>query len=463
MSRAQRIEAEQRWREAQTTPLMSLPEVLSNPTIQQLNQRSAEAQAALQQELQRRTEQHPSVIQARAQIGEIDRQIEALAANIRNSIRQRAEVARRQEGVLAGTVRQLEGQTLADQQKGVRYNVLKREADTQRQVYQSLLENLSKISVAAALPANSVALLDRAAAPVEPIAPRPELNALLGGGAGLFLALLYLFGVRILDDEVHSPDDLDPNLKLPLLAVLPRVRDAAQALEDPTSALSEAHFSLCAALELKCSREERRALLFTSSGEGEGKTTTAYAVARNFAAAGKRVLLLDADMRRPSLNRYFEVDAAAGLSTVLAKLCPASSAVLETSVPNLFLMPSGPVPPSAAALLAGNRFGTVLRQLGRSFSTIIIDAPPVFGLADAPRLAAAAHSVVFVVEADRTKLSNVRMALRRLIDARANLIGAVLTKMDVNRAGSSMYVYEYGSDNRRELLSGDEALIPAKS
>lgn len=455
MTRAERVAAEQRWREAQSAPLMSLPEVMANPAIQQLIQKGAEQQAVLEQERQRRTDQHPAVVQAAAQIAEINRQINSIAGNIRGTIRERAESARREEAVLSGTLNRLEGQTLADQSKGVRYNVLKREADTNRQEYDALLQRLNELSVTLGVPANRISMLDRAAAPKEPIAPRPEVNAALGGAAGLALSLLYLFGIRILDDSVHSPVDLDSRLRLPLLSVLPRVKRPVEALEDPGSPLCEALQSLRATLELTCTEADRKIVLFTSSGEGEGKSTTAYGVARTFALSGARVLLVDADMRRPSIHRFFNVSPGIGLSTVLSELSDVDEAILETSIENLCILPSGPVPASPAALLGDKRFAVLLKRLSASFDMLVVDAPPVFGLADTPRLATVASSVVFVVEADRSKIANVRTALRRLAEARANLVGAVLTKFDIRRAssGAETYVYDYRRSESQEQLT----------
>ena len=444
-ARAERIAAEQRWREAQQTPLMSLPEVLSNPTIQQLTQKSAEAQATYQQERQRRQDAHPALLQAAAQITEINKQIDAIAKSIRNSIQERYQVARNQEAALSGSVGQLQGQTLADQGKGVQYNVLKREADTNRQLYDGLLQRLNELSVAAGVNSSNISVVDRAEAPASPISPRPALSAAIGGLIGLVLSLLYVLGCLLIDDSVHSPEQLHSKLRLPLLGVLPRVKAPVDALEDPGSPLSEAHYSLRGALELSLGRSKLRTMLFTSSSEGEGKTTAAYGVARDFAMSGKRVLLMDADMRKPSVHQYFNVHSGVGLSSVLNEFCSSTEAIIETAVPGLWIMPSGPIPSSAAALLSGRQFGALLKDVSKIFDIVVIDGPPVFGLADTPRLAAAARSTVFVVEANRARMANVSAALRRLAPAQANVIGAVLTKFDVRRAaGSGAHVYVYG-------------------
>ncbi|MEO8175170.1 MAG: polysaccharide biosynthesis tyrosine autokinase [Sphingomicrobium sp.] len=453
--RAERIAAEQRWREAQQTPAMSLPEVLANPTIQQLTQKSAEAQAAYQQERQRRQDEHPALVQAAAQITEINKQIDTIAQSVRNSIRERYEVARSQEAALTGSVGKLQGETLADQGKGVKYNVLKRDADTNRQLYDGLLQRLNELSVAAGVNSTNISIVDRAEAPAKPILPQPALSAAVGGMIGLALSMLYVIGCMIVDDSVHSAEQLHSKLRLPLLGVLPRAKVPVDALEDPGSPLSEAHYSLRGSLEQSSSRANLRTMLFTSSGEGEGKTTAAYGVARDFANSGKRVLLIDADMRKPSVHQYFNVYSTLGLSTVLAGQSTSAEAMIETAVPGLTIMPSGPIPTSAAALLSGKQFGDMLKEAGKAFDIVVIDGPPVLGLADTPRLASVARSTVFIVEANRAQMANVSAALRRLAHANANVIGAVLTKFDVRRstgAGSHVYVYGHGRQNEPRRL-----------
>jgi capsular exopolysaccharide synthesis family protein len=179
-------------------------------------------------------------------------------------------------------------------------------------------------------------------------------------------------------------------------------------------------------------------------------------MARTFALSGIRVLLVDADMRKPSVHHHFGVHAETGLSTVLANGNDAHGAILQTSLDHLWILPAGPIPQSAAALLSGKQFETMIREVAKSFDVVIVDGPPVFGLADSPRLAAAAASTILVVEADRAKIANVRMALRRLAEARASVVGAVLSKFDVRRAsgaGANLYVYGYGKGHAGQLTA----------
>lgn len=451
-ARSERISAEQRWQEANRTPLMSLPEVLSNPAIQQLTQKAAEAQAAYQQQRSSRQDTHPAVLAAAAHLNEINRQIEALAVSVRNSIRDRYEVSRRQEADFARNVGRLKNQTLADQGKGVQYNVLKREADSNRQLFNGLSERFNELTTTAGLVANDVAIVDLANPPRRAISPQPLWWSAAGAAIALLLALAYVLVAAWRDQHVRSPESIGANLHLRVLGVLPKVKNPAEALADPSSPLSEAHYSLRASLEGISPRAS--SILFTSSTMGEGKSTAAYGVARDFAMSGKRTLLIDGDMRKPTLHDHVGMDSPLGLSTVLADLCSDEAAILQTYTPELSVMLAGPMPPSPAALLSNGAFNALIKRLSRRFKIIVIDAPPIMGLADTPRMAAAARQTVLVVEAGRASLPNVRGALQRLVDARANVVGAVLTKFSMNRSASQsqMYVYHYPSDPGRPQL-----------
>jgi capsular exopolysaccharide synthesis family protein len=451
-ARSERITAQQRWQEATRTPLMSLPEVLSNPAIQQLTQKAAEAQAAYEQQRSSRLDTHPTVLAAAAHLKEINRQIDSLAGSIRNSIRDRYEVSRRQEADFARNVQRLKSQTLADQGKGVRYNVLKRDADSNRQLFTGLTERFNELSTSAGLVANDVAVVDLANPPRHATSPQPILWSGIGAAVALLLALAFTLIAALRDQHVRSPESIGANLQLRVLGVLPRVKNPSEALADPSSQLSEAHYSLRGSLEGLTPRPS--SILFTSSMMGEGKSTAAFGVARDFALSGKRTLLIDGDMRKPTVHNYVGMDSPLGLSTVLADLCTDEAATLQTDTPGLSVILAGPMPPSPAALLSNGAFNALIKRLSRRYKIIVIDAPPIMGLADTPRMASAARQTVLVVESDRASLPNVRGALQRMIDARANVVGAVLTKFSMSSATSQsqMYVYHYPSEPGRPQL-----------
>lgn len=461
-AKAARIQAEGRWRAAQATPTMNLPEVLGNPAIQQMTQRRAELQSAYEQELERRMPDHPSVKQAAAAIRELDRQISALASGIRNSIRNQYDITVKQEAQLAGTVSGLKGATLAEQQLGIRYNILKREVDTNRELYNGLLQRYKAVSAEAGVTSNNISIVDRAEAPMLPISPRPFVNLTLALLLGAFVAAAVVAVRELFQDGVRAPDEVEERFGVPLLGHVPRIGGGAVAeLANPGSLVSEAYQAIRTSVELSTESGTPRTMLVTSSRPGEGKSTTALVMARDAAKAGRKVLLIDADMRRPSLHTLLNLPKDPGLSSFLTQQIAAETAIHETDTPGLSFMPAGPKPPNPAELVSGAGIRALLKYLGERYDQIIIDSPPVLGLADAPRLASVVDATMLVIEANKSQRGAIDGAIRRLNAARAHLIGAVLVKFDVAKAdfGSSYLLDYYGYGESGD--SWDEAGPPA--
>lgn len=448
-----RLQAQQRWEQARGSALMTLPEVLGNDGVQRLLQRRAELNADFTQLRRRLTPDHPTVAQVGAQVAELDQQIRTFAESIRNSIRNQYLTAERQYAALAAQVSSLKGATLAEQDRSVQYNILQREVDTNRQLYESLLQRFKEVSAEAGVATNNIAMVDGAETPRRPISPKPLLNLALALCVGLSVASLYAIGRERLDDAIRNPGDVETKLHLPLLGVVPEVQsgEALAALDDTKSDITEAYNSIRTAIELSSNQGLLKSVLISSSSKGEGKSTTAYALARGFALLGRRVLLVDADLRRPSLHKLLGVrQPDKGLSTVLARSSAAGEAILPTGFDNGFFLPSGPLPPDPANLFAGNALEELLGSLSGDFDIVVIDGPPVLALADATELTAAAQATIFVCAAGSAHFGQTRNAVRRLSRAHGHLIGAVVTKFNSRKAGYGLamdyYRYNYGEE-----------------
>jgi polysaccharide biosynthesis transport protein len=445
-AQSNRIQAQQKWEQAQVTPLMSLPDVLTNPAIQQLNQQKALAQAALEQNRQRYKEGHPLVQQAEANIAELDRQIQTIAMSVKNSLQDQYEVAARQESALAGGVGALKNQTLAEQDRTVQYNVLQREVETNRELYDALLQRYKQVSAEAGMADNSIAVVDEAYPADFPISPKPIKNMSLAFGGATILAFVLVFLRERLDHRVGEPERIGREVAIPLLAVIPKVKGSdgpAEALLDSNSPLSEACHSLRTAIELGCDGATPGSILFTSSRAEEGKTTTALGLAHAFAQAGKRVLLVDGDIRRPSLHQPDGVSNDVGFTDVISGRVALADAINSSEAFGVDLLTSGARPESPAALLDPETVKGVLDSALHSYDYVIVDGPPTMGLADATRLAAAADATIFVVKSEGVTKEEARFALSRLQSQQSRVIGAVLTMFEAHRSLSSHY-YRYG-------------------
>lgn len=461
-ARATRIAAEQRWRQARAAPLMSLPEVLNNPAIQRLQEQRATLDAQYQQNASVYQADWPAQRQLRSQIDELDRQITSLARGILNSLQGEYVVAANNERALAGQVEGLKDEVLDLRDRSVQYNILAREVDTSRSLYDALLERYKEVGVTGTVASNNISIVDRARVPRGPSKPNLMLNLALAAMLGLGLGALAAFVLEALDETLATPEDAEGKLGLPILGViplLPRDQTPREALDDVRSPLSEAYYSLRTALQFSTPDGVPSSILVTSSRPAEGKSTTAYATALNLARIGKRVVLIDGDLRNPSMHRIVGVENPAGMSNLLAGAATLADVVQATSEPNLGIVPSGPLPPNPAELWGGDRLRAILADMRDEVDHVVIDGPPVLGFADAPLLAAVVGGTVFVLESRGTRRGQARGALRRLTMGKGRLLGGVLSKFNTKATqyGGYDYAYDYSYGADRTLKGGDKA------
>ena len=445
---AKRIEAEGRWRAVSSGSLLSSPVVLANPTVVALLSQRASLEAELSQDRARHLEDYPTVKSKEAQLGAINQQLNSISGNVRNSVHQDYLSALSTEQALSGKVEQLKSLTLSEQDKSVQYNLLAREADTNRQLYDGLLERFKTLNAMAGVSLSNIAIIDNAEVPKAPSSPNLVKNLLLGLLFGLGLSALLVFFRDQFDDAIRVPEDIEGKLGLPLLGVVPKTfEDSPEiALQDPKSPVSEAYNSLRGSLLYSTPQGLPQIMLVTSAQPAEGKTTTSLAIATGFARMGRKVLLIDADMRRPSLQTRMNVSNKRGLSTLLTSTEPLEGATLASGQANLSVLPAGPIPPSPTELLSTARMEDLLQSAGRLYDVVIVDSPPILGLADAPLMSALADGVIIVVEADRSRRGSLKSSLRRLRAMRPVVLGAVLTKFDPLKAAnrySEYYGHQY--------------------
>lgn len=463
-ARAARVAAEEKWRSARTSQLMTLPEVLQNPSIQRLTEQRAQLDSEYQQKLSVYQEDYPEMVRLRAQINEVDGQVQSLAANIRSSIQNQYVVAANQERSLQAQVNGLKGDVLDLRDRSIQYNILQRELDTTRTLYESLLQRYKEIAVTGDVTANNISIVDSARPPSAPSKPNMMINLALAALFGLGLGVIAALVLEALDETVATPDDVEKKLGVPVLGVVPLLdkgQTTAAALADIRSGFSEAYYSLRTALQFSTPDGAPASLLVSSARPAEGKSTTAYAVALNLARVGKRVLLIDGDLRNPSMHRVVGVENERGMSNLLSGSADLQSVVQRTRQDNLFFIPCGPLPPNPAELWGSDRLRQFLLEARNSFDHVIVDGPPVLGFADSPLLAASVGGVLFVLESRGTRRGQARGALRRLKVGRARLLGTVLTKFNAKTTSYGgydyAYDYAYGSDGEPGPKKGKKA------
>jgi polysaccharide biosynthesis transport protein len=341
------------------------------------------------------------------------------------------------------------------QQDSIQYNIYQREADTNRQLYDALLQRYKEIGVAG-VGTNNIAIVDNAKVPTSPSSPNLPLNMALALLAGLGLAAVATFGLDQIDEGLRDPSQVNRLLQVPLLGSVPDVgtEDTLEMLGDAKSMMSEAYLSIRSNLAFSTDHGVPRAIMVTSTRPAEGKSTSSLALAMVLGRTGKKVLLLDADMRSPSMHLFVGVNNKLGLSNFLSGDNDWRQMAVKTPVKGLSLLPAGPKPPSAAELLSSDRMLMLVRQLLEEFDHVVVDSPPILGLADAPLLSRSVEGCVFVVEAEGVAVRGVKSSLGRLQSVHAHVFGVVLTKLKQRQSG---YGYGYGYGDNYGLATAEAA------
>ena len=436
------------WQSISREPLSSIPQVIADPTVQALVQQRATAQAKLAEERARHLDDYPAVQALQAQIREYDARIGAAGNAIKRSINLQYKAALEKERSLKGHVAEVRDEALNEQDRGVRYNLLKRVTQTDRSLYESLLERANQLNASAGAASNNISLVENADVPDAPATPNLPFNILVSFILGVIGAALFVAVRDYFDTSIRSPADVEAKLGLPLLGLVPRPNDQTlqEGLADPKSGVTEAYRSLATNLRYATSNGWPHRLLVTSTGESEGKSTTVTSLARDFARQGKRVLLIDADLRRPTIHRHFGLGEKSGLTDVLVGAARIEDVVQPSGTDNLSVMTALPVPPDPSLLLSGDAFQNVIDRASALYDIVMIDAPPLLGLSDSVSMSTAVDGVLFVVDASSFHKGATKSALRRLSLVGAPVLGAVLTKFDPRAADYyDYYGYKYYS------------------
>ena len=345
-------------------------------------------------------------------------------------------------------------QLLALQGRNIPSSILKREVDTNRTLYDGLLQRLKEVGVAGGVGSNNISVVDKAKVPLVPFKPHLSKNLSMGLAIGLLVGLMVAWLLEYFDDSIRFADDVERETGAAVLGVIPRLKSAevgplgrlaVSPHEDPTSAFAEAYRSVRTALQFSTPTGAPRRLVVTSSAKGEGKSTTALSLAINFAQMGKPVLIIDADLRNPVLHKMLGIENVRGLSNYLSSNMGPLEAIHRTQVPNLFVMTTGPLPPNPVELLSSMKLLSLLSQCEEHFAHVIVDGPPVLGIADAIVLCNQVDNSVFVVESGKTRKGHAKASLKRLHQAGVHPLGVILTKIDAYHDvyGSNSYYYQY--------------------
>ena len=432
--------------------LATFPAILQNPVIQELKSQLTDAQRQQAQLAEQLGDKHPDMAKVRSSIRTTESRLQAEIARVAQGIRNEYLNAQEQE---RGLTRMLEDQkqdALRLNQIQIEYGVLQRNAQSTHQLYQTLLQRTNETNVSGELKTSNIRIVDAAEVPRFPARPNRRSDLMVGLSMGLVFAIGVAFFFEYLDNRIKSPQDVKAYLGVPFLGFVPAIRYADDREGSPLltnevpAGFSEAFRSVRTNVLFSSASDSTRSIVVTSTAPQEGKTVVACNLAIALAQAGRRVLLIDADLRRPRVHKVFDYKQEPGLSNFLVDRLKGGDVIRKSlATPGLFVLAAGKHPPNPAELLGSNRFLDFIQSLGEHFDWVIIDSPPVLAVTDAAILAHEATGVVFVVGAEMTSRHAARTAIEQLQKAGGRITGAILNRVRIDRNR-----YYYSNYYRRE-------------
>ncbi|MHA6724030.1 GumC family protein [Sphingomonas sp. RS2018] len=419
-------------------------EALRNVAINNLRQRRAELAAEYQRLMVQFEPGYPAARAVQSQIDQLDRSIAREEGRVSGSAQAEFSEAQQRERTLQAKVNELKASFLDNRRRSIEYNIFQQEVDTNRALYDGLLQRFKEIGVAGGVGVNNISVVDAAEVPQRPSSPRLLINLAVALLAGLALGAVAAFVLEQMDEAIADPAELERRLGLPLLGSVPKVSDGKSPRDEllnRKSELVDAYLAVQTNLAFTTEHGVPRSFAVTSTRPAEGKSTTALALATTLARAGRRVILVDGDMRSPSVHHLGGVSHDHGLSNFLSGEDNIPLLTFPMTDLGFTAMSAGPIPPNAAELLTGHRLSALIERLQQDYDHVVIDSPPVMGLADAPLIAARVEGVIYAVESHGIRSTLVRTALARLASANSRVFGGVLTKFESRK---SHYGYEYG-------------------
>jgi capsular exopolysaccharide synthesis family protein len=421
------------------------PEALANQAISLMRQRRAEAAAEYARLMTQFEPGYPPAQALASQIRQLDQSIAREESRVQQTIQTAYRDSVSREQSLSTRVEGLKQEFLDQRRRGIQYNIFQRDVDTNRELYNGLLQRYKEVGIAGGVGTNNVSIVDAARVPDRPSRPRPLINLLIALLAGTVVGIGLALAREQIDETIADPADLDRKVGLPFLGAIPAstAEDMVAETRDLKSSVAEAYLSVQTNLGFSTDHGVPATLAITSTRPTEGKSITAYAIAHTIARSGARTILIDGDIRSPSVHGETGLHNERGLSNYLSGSTDIESLIQRPKTEPFAVMPAGPLPPNAAELLRSDRLRQLLAELHTRFDHVVIDSPPVMGLADAPIIASQVEGVVFVLEARGVTARVARLAIGRLRQARGHILGIVLTKFEAKRAHYG-YGYEYG-------------------
>jgi exopolysaccharide transport family protein len=456
---AERMAKEALYRQTKDRNFDSLPTILENKLIQDLKQAYIQLEAQYMKLSETFKPEYPEMVRLKNQMETIQKRLNSEIDKMILGIKNDYESNLRRETLLRQAFQQQKAKALEMKEKAIQYNILKREADTNKELYKGLLQRMKEAGVSAGITASNIQVVDQAEMPTSPYKPNKRLNLLLAAVVGLFLGVGLAFFFEYLDNTIKTPEDVEQLIRLPSFGMVPEIsngrrrrleKGASYPVElitygHPKSMLSEAYRNIRTSILLSFSEKPPKKIAITSPNPSEGKTTTVINTAIALSQTGAQVLIIDADLRKPRIHKIFNHENGLGLSNFLSGHGDLESVVKKSEVPNLFYIPSGPIPPNPSELLGSILFKKMVESLEARFDHIILDSPPVLGFADSIILSNSVDGVILTVLGGKTPRETLQRAKEVLQQVDTKILGVVINRVDIRRSDYGYYYYRYHS------------------
>ena len=454
-AKTERIAIETRYRELkklanQPEMIESLPSILSNTMIQQLKTDYVGLQRRYSELSKKYGTKHPKIIELRSQIGLMKKKVALEVRKNVNSLMTEYKVAQSKEATLVEALENQKKEALELNRKAIDYNILQRDAESNRQMYNVLIKKLKEMDLSSDLKGTNIRIIDPAQVPRSPVGPKRGFNILFSAFIGLGLGMALAFFLEYIDTSMKTPEDIK-RIQVPYMGYIPTIHSNNHleliVQEDPKSLISEAYRTLRTGILFSGSKPSPQFIQVTSAGPQEGKTITTANMATVMAQSGSRVLIVDCDMRKPRIHEIFGIPNARGLSDLLLDGEDGFSFIKKTKVPNLNLLTCGTIPVNPSELLSSKRMQRLLTLLGEKYDRIIMDSPPVLAVTDSIVLSRLVEGIILVVGAKGSSRNGVARAAELLKEVNARIVGAVLNNLNVEKERyyySRYYYYDYG-------------------
>ena len=444
----ERVAAESLYEQAQTSEkLDSISLVLANKLVQDYKSEQAILQAEYFKLSRIFKPAYPKLVQLRSQQDELDKLINAETLRIVEGIKKNYEQLQEKERKLEIALSNQKQQILNLQDRSIQYNILKRQWETNKELYTGLLERIKEVGVAAGMELNNISIVDKARVPINHSKPDLKFNLTLASALGLFGGIALAFLLNLLNNTVRTVEEFENLTHLPCLGVLPMGQQSVKSkkekqskqlpqeamelivMQNKTDSLSEAFRSIRTSLMFSSAQGVPKSLQITSSGPSEGKTTVSCNLASVLSANGSKVLLIDCDLRKPRVHKVFKIPSAPGLTDMLINGFD-NSKVHKLSDQEVYVMPSGVLPPNPAELLGSNEMSELIAAATEQYDHVILDSAPVLGIADSVVMTTKVDGVIFVSKYGEANKENLKQTVKRLRMVRAPILGGILNGID---------------------------------